>query len=793
MAGETSTLSVVGAGVSKNKGPRACTSCAKAKSRCHPGPLPSICERCHRLKKSCSSQTPAPPRKRKEARPNRMAELERRLQDLTSKLQPVVDAQQQQQQQQQRQQQQQHQGEQRLSPPVSTPGTTEDQLPLPLALPTTGKRPIGAGALLHLLPDTSISAGSVVEPDYESASATSSPGRSGCGSGCVHRQAPPRGPASPPAERSVWLDAVEAALLLKEYHEHLKGLFPFVVVPANLSSEELRRQRPFLWKAIMIEACHMDGRRQTAMGHQMLTEIAAATLTASAKTLDLLQGIQLLLAWFNFGMTSFQINNLLFLARSLCVSLGLGEPQGNSGPLTSARLEEMRAYAGTYYLVTLTFTSNKKPDALMSPVNVEACCQAIQSRMEHPTDELVVYLVRAQQLIQSISLALVPFLQSAHSGSNNNNTLPPSAPPLGVVVRDFQQRISAFERSVPEHLKGHPALMGHVHVARIHLYEISLHELPRPSPPLQDHPPGFDTLLAHHQTTAGPTPEAERLELLWSCLDACRKYLVFRFDEGAPPPRGRPHLVCLASFDFVVAKLTSLKLWMLQVPGWDRGLARKELDLESAAEQMIEELRLAVLERQLTIVEYFASPRFSAGHQPGAVDSSAGCRTATRQEGEDNVRRGGQAPSGRGGGGGGGDGGPPDLLETLRQRLIFIRTALLSEAQDSVQDGQASSGPMDLSSVGVRDAAADSSSARCGAYDRDQGRQPRQTSQPPNEQSEQIQQDGQQHQQQQQQVELPPPSHLPMADVDLDSWAANLFVGDEDWDPSAMMVFDWFT
>ena len=730
-----------------------------------------------------------------------MAELERRLQDLTSKLQPVVDAQQQQQQQQQQQkQQQQHQGEQQqLSPPASTPDTSEDQLPLPL--PTTSKRStVSAGTLLHLLPDISISAGSVVEPDYLPASAVSSPARSGSGS--VHAQVPPRGPAPSPAERWVWLDGVEAALLLKEYHEHMNDLYPFVVVPAHMSSDELRRQRPFLWKAIMIEACHMDGRRQTAMGHQMLTEIAAATLTASSKTLDLLQGIQLLLAWFNFGMTSFQITNLLFLARSLCVSLGLGEPQGSNGPLTSTRLEEMRAYLGTYYLVTLTFTSNKKPDALMGTSHVEACCQAIQSRMEHPTDELVVYLVRVQQLIQSVSLALVPFFQSVHGGStnnnnnnnNNNNTLPPSAPPLGVVVRDFQQRISAFEQSVPEYLRSHPALMSHVHIARIQLYEISLHELPRPSPPPQDPTGGFGALARHLQTTAGPTPEeaaaAERLELLWSCLDACRRYLLFRFDEGGPLPRGRPHLVCLASFDFVVAKLTSLKLWMLQAPGWDRTLARKELGLESAAEKMIEELRLAVLERRLTVVQYFSPPRASsAGHHPGAVDSSGGYMAATRQGEGDDVR-GGRAPSGRGGG----DGGPPDLLETLRQRLIFIRTALLSEAQDSVQDAQQTcSSRMDLP-VSTGDVAAVSSSARCGAYDDgDQGQQT-QPSRQLKEQSEQIQQDGQQHhQQQQQQLEVPPPPHFPMADLDLDSWAANLFVGDEDWDPSAMMVFDWLT
>ncbi|KAL8388607.1 hypothetical protein RB595_009095 [Gaeumannomyces hyphopodioides] len=737
MAAQVSTSPIIGAGVTKNKGPRACTTCAKAKSRCHPGPVPSICERCHRLGKPCSSQTPAPPRKRRETRPNRVAELERRLQDLTSKLQPVVDA-----------QQQRHHSEQQLSPPVSTPDAPEDQLPVP----ATSKRAssIGAGNLLHLLPGIGITVDSVVEPDYGPTSSASSPGRSRSGS--AHTPVPPSGPASPPAEKSVWLNPTEAALLLKEHHEHMNGLFPFIVAPAHMSSDELRRQRPFLWKAIMIEACHMDGRRQTAMGHQMLTEIAASTITASSKTLDLLQGIQLLLAWFNFGLTSFQITNLLFLARSLCVSLGLGEPQGG-GPLTSTRLEEMRAYAGTYYLVTLTFTSNKKPDALMGTSYIDACCQAIQSRMEHPTDQLVVYLVKVQQLIQSIYLALVPFSQSAHA---SNSTLPPGTPPLGVVVRDFQQRISNFEQSIPESLMDHPGLRSHILVAHIQLYEISLNELPRP---LQDRP-GFGAAalaLAHQPAaTVDATAEPERLELLWLCLDACRRYMAFRFHGGGAPsaPDARPHTVCLcASFDYVVAKITSLKLWMLQAPGWDRASARKGLGLESVADQMIEELRVTVLERRYTIAEYFSTPK---------AGGRRGCGTAAGDVG-----------------GGGDDGGPPDLFETLRQRLVFIRTALLSEAQDSARDAQAASARMDLS-VGASEA-----TGPC-MYSEEQGQQL--------EQDRQVQQHEQQHQHQQhQQLELPPPPHVPMADVDLDSWAANLFIGEEDWDPSTMMVFDWST
>ncbi|KAI1037350.1 hypothetical protein LB503_009092 [Fusarium chuoi] len=69
----------------KNKGPKACTTCAKAKARCVPGPLGSLkCDRCHRLDKPCVNQTPAPARPRRSPKLSKIAALEKRLEELSS-------------------------------------------------------------------------------------------------------------------------------------------------------------------------------------------------------------------------------------------------------------------------------------------------------------------------------------------------------------------------------------------------------------------------------------------------------------------------------------------------------------------------------------------------------------------------------------------------------------------------------------------------------------------------------------------------------------------------------------
>lgn len=105
----------------------------------------------------------------------------------------------------------------------------------------------------------------------------------------------------------------------------------------------------------MMEACHLDGPRQIALGNQLLRDITEAAFTKPQKSIDLLQGLQVLISWFHYNLNSFQMTNLLYMARSICMSLGFNELQGavKQSEHSSHCLEQMRAFSGTYYLVTV--------------------------------------------------------------------------------------------------------------------------------------------------------------------------------------------------------------------------------------------------------------------------------------------------------------------------------------------------------------------------------------------------------------------------------------------------------
>lgn len=109
------------------------------------------------------------------------------------------------------------------------------------------------------------------------------------------------------------------------------------------------------------------------------------------------------------------------------------------------------------------------------------------------------------------------------------------------------------------------ALKTQIHIAEILLYESGLSE----------------------DLTAGLAP-TDRLELLWECLNATRSMLEARFERKF---EGWPRSIVLASFDYTYAMLVCLKLSLLQLPGWDLRLVRKELDFDKYLLNQIVDLR----------------------------------------------------------------------------------------------------------------------------------------------------------------------------------------------------------
>lgn len=287
------------------------------------------------MRKSCSAQTPAPPRKRKAPKPTRVAELEKRLEELTARVES-------------RQTQPPQSVDEDLifevgypprkirrtsfpdaRPPCQQPGYThifasdnaefhdqqKKQFLLHQKQSATQDHAKDIDADTIVARSTATATDSAEDGDDMTSRlpapqthlaprmADSTPSSSVTASNTNGLGTPPRLKARSYRVASEIKDSWyypspdEACQILVDFHSHFMPLFPFVVLPIDIGHEELRRDRPLLWKAIMMQGLYFSARRQVAMGDELLNTIVATAFLESKKSLDLLQALEILIAW----------------------------------------------------------------------------------------------------------------------------------------------------------------------------------------------------------------------------------------------------------------------------------------------------------------------------------------------------------------------------------------------------------------------------------------------------------------------------------------------------------------
>ncbi|KAG4290509.1 hypothetical protein FPRO06_02395 [Fusarium proliferatum] len=463
----------------KNKGPKACTTCAKAKAR-----SPKL---------------------------SKIAALEKRLEELSSHVRRESSE------------------EEDSSPPPSTSEKRSELL-----------TKSDAWGFNHLFP---------LKPGIEN-----TPGQ----------HPPPSAPDKTRPWDSWWPTPREAELLLNGYRTIHSCLFPFVCVPGHMTALELREHRPFLWKAVMMVGLFLDGARQVKLGQELLAEIGRAAVVDGLNSLDLLQSLQMLVAWFHYALKGSQVTNLLFLARAICVNLRFTEDTSLQGEESDRNLDHMRVYAGTYYLNTLVFTANKRPDVLMNTSHLEMCCRVLERTMQHPSDEYLIKLVRIQQLAQSISVTM-----SAENLSQTASKLP-----LTMVVQSFEEQLQLYKDNLGPRFADNDNLKTHVNVAEVLLYEIA---------------------VSDQHSAASYLPLTDRLQLLWACVRSLKTFFDIRFDHREME---RPRFLCMSASELVYTIIVGIKVVTLQLPGWNLAQIHAELDMVEVMSQQAQDLDIIVGRRK---------------------------------------------------------------------------------------------------------------------------------------------------------------------------------------------------
>lgn len=102
----------------------------------------------------------------------------------------------------------------------------------------------------------------------------------------------------PPTASSSRPVSVEQAIELIEYYRQvLTPNFPFVVLPADVSIVDMRRLKPVLFKGVLVVSAWRSRPLQLLLEKDFLVDIASRFFIHGERSLDLLQGLMVYLAW----------------------------------------------------------------------------------------------------------------------------------------------------------------------------------------------------------------------------------------------------------------------------------------------------------------------------------------------------------------------------------------------------------------------------------------------------------------------------------------------------------------
>jgi hypothetical protein len=220
-----------------------------------------------------------------------------------------------------------------------------------------------------------------------------------------------------PSTSSAYLDTFRSRML---HH------FPFVHLPAHLTAQQLRRDRPFLFRAIVCVASPSAHEKRARASELKRVLCEAAFLQQHEnqsgnidRTVDLLLGLLTYTAWgWDHLLSGCSLSRLMMLAMSLVGEMRLDKPApqdlhtmgffapgfegwygDTSGDMTTQRfLERQRAVLGCFVLSSVVSAHFSQVDALRWTPQMEEGLAAISTNKECPTDAALALQVHSQLL-----------------------------------------------------------------------------------------------------------------------------------------------------------------------------------------------------------------------------------------------------------------------------------------------------------------------------------------------------------------------------------------------------------
>ncbi|KAH6630480.1 hypothetical protein B0J18DRAFT_102601 [Chaetomium sp. MPI-SDFR-AT-0129] len=200
-----------------------------------------------------------------------------------------------------------------------------------------------------------------------------------------------------------------AGHLLESFREVMLDHLHCVVVREDETVSSMAKDRPFVLLAVLAAA---SGSR-TMQGHTLYDEefrkvLGLKFVAGGERTMELLQGLVVYMAWYPFHLRpkNRQSTQYLRMVVDIVNDLELDQNPGTDSmdaPLSCQRLDEIRLYLASYFLVTSSASAWNRTPALTYNEYTARCSDLLLHHSPLAGDHILAWQVRLERIVEETS------------------------------------------------------------------------------------------------------------------------------------------------------------------------------------------------------------------------------------------------------------------------------------------------------------------------------------------------------------------------------------------------------
>lgn len=272
---------------------------------------------------------------------------------------------------------------------------------------------------------------------------------------------------------------------------------PAVCLPPGTTAKEILDTKPILLLAILSTAGYglLPAETSIELFHQMLEVVCEIAIRQGTSSLELVQALLVVVLWIKAPDRAEKMPErsgfylTVHMAITMAIDLGLGRrykpnrarkgfslPERDISsikpcnmPPDSDSIEARRTWLACFYCAAAASMALRRPNLLRWTAYMQECVEVLEKSPDAlPSDALFCQYVRLQKICDEISVAFQMDDPSATAISISD-------PKVSYTIDVYEQKLKEWERNLSQELRGRKKLMFFYDVAILYLHEIALH------------------------------------------------------------------------------------------------------------------------------------------------------------------------------------------------------------------------------------------------------------------------------------------------------------------------------